>query len=490
MDYLLKSSTILGLFYLFYKFVLQRETFFQSNRLFLLAGIFSALIIPLIVVPIYVEQTSTTAVLKGFVITENGTISEIQKTIDWLQILLIVYISGVLFFGGKFILSLISLSQLLISSTKEKVGDFYFIKNDKETSPFSFFNYIVYNHKPFKQQELQQIIAHEKVHAYQWHSFDVLLSQIITIIFWFNPFSWLYKKELQQNLEFIADAISQEKTACEKSYQKLLLKTSIEKNPLALTNNFYNSLIKKRILMLHKNKSKRTNQWKFALILPLIIAFVLTFNTEAIAQTETTVKISSIEFIEDSEEKNTNEKTEFKNLSISTSFTKDSKKEVFDRFEKMFKKGFLKEEFGTIIVKFSDLNRNNKGEITAIKINVNSETTTANYSTRSNTPIKPIKITVGNNGKGISISTMGAKIPSVPNPLITIATAADEKNSLSGTNENTLYFIDDKEVSKEKLDELSPKNIESISVLKGEAATKLYGKKAKDGVVLITTKKK
>ena len=128
-----------------------------------------------------------------------------------MQLILILYISGVLFFSGKFIISLISLSRLLITNRKEKIGDFYFINSEKEIAPFSFFNYIVYNQNSFEQSELQQILTHEKVHAHQWHSFDVLLSQVATIVFWFNPISWLYKKELQQNLEFIADAISQEK---------------------------------------------------------------------------------------------------------------------------------------------------------------------------------------------------------------------------------------------------------------------------------------
>ena len=81
---------------------------------------------------------------------------------------------------------------------------------------------------------------------------------------------WLYKKELQQNLEFIADEKAQTVSDCKESYQRLLLKASVSNHPLALTNNFYNSLIKKRIIMLHKSKSKKLNQLKFLLTIPAL----------------------------------------------------------------------------------------------------------------------------------------------------------------------------------------------------------------------------
>ena len=103
MDYLLKASAILFIFYLFYKIVLHRETFFQSNRIFLLIGIFASLTLPLIVIPIYIEQTISP--IQNFVIAQTSGITEISKTINWTQIISLGYLSGVAFFGIKFSLN-------------------------------------------------------------------------------------------------------------------------------------------------------------------------------------------------------------------------------------------------------------------------------------------------------------------------------------------------------------------------------------------------
>jgi len=384
MDYLLKASAVLIIFYLFYNIFLQRETFYQSNRIFLLTGIIASLSLPLIVIPIYEQQT--TVPLQDFVIAQATNHTENIETISWNLIISTVYIAGVLFFGFRFLLSLSSLIRLLISSKKEKIDGYYFIKSDSNKSPFSFFKYIVYNPNSFHQKELEQILTHEKVHAYQQHSFDVLFSQFATILFWFNPISWLYKKSLQQNLEFIADAISQEKSSCEKSYQHLLLKTSIGQNQFALTNNFYNSLIKKRIIMLHKNKSKSTNQWKFAIILPLLTAFIFTFNTKTIAQnivkTMSTTDHNKGQIIDN-------------DIQIAI-ITKDSKQADLDKIKETFSKE-------GVAVKFKGIKRNSSNEITGIKINVKSKQSNANFNTNSDNPIKPIKISFNNMGNNIAI---------------------------------------------------------------------------------------
>ncbi len=549
MDYLLKASAILFIFYLFYKIVLHRETFFQSNRIFLLVGIIASLILPLVVIPIYVEQTISP--IHNFTISQVSSISEIPKTINWTQIISLIYLVGVAIFGIKFLLSITSLCKLLITSKKEKIGDFYFIKLENNDSPFSFFNYIVYNPKAFEHRELEQVLVHEKVHAYQWHSFDVLFSQIVTILFWFNPISWLYKITLQQNLEFIADAISQEKSSCEKSYQHLLLKKSTAPNQFTLTNNFYNSLIKKRIIMLHKNRSKNTNHWKFAFILPLLTAFIFTFNTKTIAQT--TVK--KVNTKDNNRGLILDEIHEDIQMGI---ITKDSKQSDLDNIKKSFTTEGVK-------VKFKGIKRNKSNEITAIKIDVSSKQSNANFNTNSDSPINPIKISFDNEGGNISIGngeihhgdgdmffvskngnhkvhTSGKgnqnfvfvsndgkheeheiiEIKSNEDNVFVIKNGGEIHESkhdgehkvidikthdendkvvwvtedgnktvevIKDEDDDILYMIDGKEASKEELEKLDPNMIEKMEVLKGDKATKKYGTKVKDGVILITTKK-
>ncbi len=377
MEYLLKSTAILTIFYLFYKIFLQNETFFKSIRTYFLIGIISALILPTIVITKYLE-TSPINIPVGMTFTENSTITPLDA-INWLQVFMIVYVIGVVFFTIRFLAQLSSLIWFLYTHSKLRLDNYILIETTKNIAPFSFFNYIVYNRDDFDNKELEQIFAHEKVHANQLHSFDIILIQCIAILNWFNPFIWLYHKEMQKNLEFTADEFAQDITREKKKYQYLLLKTISPSYKMALASNFYNSLIKKRIDMLHKNRSNKNNQIKFALILPVLLAFVFTFNTEVVAQNKTVKKMVTVE----------------KNIQVII-----ISKEVTESELEQIEKDFLKEG---VTVNFKGIKRNSKGEIIAIKINVSTKTSNANYNTNSDYPIKPIRISYDSEGNSISI---------------------------------------------------------------------------------------
>lgn len=377
MEYLLKSTAILAIFYLFYKIFLQNETFFKSIRTYFLIGIISAFALPSIVITKYVE-VSPVIFPNGVTFTESSTLAPLD-TINWFQVIMIVYLTGVVFFAIRFMAQLSSLIWFLYTHSKLKRDKYVLVETTKKIAPFSFFNYIVYNGDDYDQKELEQIFAHEKVHVDQLHSIDILLVQCIAVLNWFNPFIWLYHKEMQKNLEFTADESAQNIAREKKKYQYLLLKTISPSYKMALASNFYNSLIKKRIDMLHKNRSNKNNQVKFALIIPALLAFVFIFNTEVIAQNKTAKKEITVE----------------KNIQ----FIIISKEATESELENI-KKDFLKEG---VTVKFKGIKRNTKGEITAIKIDVSTKTSNANYNTDSDQPIKPIKISFDRDGNSISI---------------------------------------------------------------------------------------
>jgi len=377
MEYLLKSTAILVIFYLFYKIFLQNETFFKSIRTYFLIGITSALVLPSIVITKYAE-VSPVIFPDGVTFTENAAITPLD-TINWFGIIMTVYLIGVLFFAIRFMAQVSSLIWFLYTHSKMKIDKYVLVETTKKIAPFSFFNYIVYNKDDFNQKELEQIFAHEKVHADQLHSIDILLVQCIAVLNWFNPFIWLYHKEMQKNLEFTADESTQNIAREKKKYQYLLLKTISPGYKMALASNFYNSLIKKRIDMLHKNRSNKNNQIKFALIIPALLAFVFTFNTEVIAQNKTAKKEITVE----------------KNIQVII-----ISKEVTESELENIEKDFLKEG---VKVNFKGIKRNTKGEITAIKIDVSTKTSNANYNTDSDQPIKPIKISYDSDGNNISI---------------------------------------------------------------------------------------
>ena len=443
MEYILKASAVIAIFYVVYKLFLQRETFFQSNRGYLLVGLITALIIPLIVIPIYVEYTPK-PVDKLWSYTLSSEVVEPQNnaSFDWLSLIGNIYITGALFFFIKLLVELTSLRFLFSSHHYFKKDPYVFIETTKDIPPFSFFNWIVYNPEKYTQNELEHILNHEKAHARDLHSIDIMGAQLACIVLWFNPFVWLYKKEIQQNLEFIADKKAQEFSACEKSYQLILLKSSIPQHKFLITNNFYNSQIKKRIIMLHKSKSKKINIWKYGLILPLLAIFLMSFSTkkvfiekeqpesmanipqneasEALDSFYTTVdpKTSSDALAQTSIKGKAKNNTRI-NSATKQSVTKDNidkalgnisitiiDKNTSDTELKDIKEDLQKEG---LKLKFKGVKRNNDGEIIAIKIDAKSKNSSANYNIDSKEAIHPIKIVYDTENDSISIGNGHAK---------------------------------------------------------------------------------
>jgi hypothetical protein len=283
--FLIKSIGLIGMFYLAYFLLLRKETFFNSNRWFLLAGLISSVVLPLIVFTkiVWVDPTPTNFDWSNIPMTTNAVEKEAFE-INWYLVFAIVYLIGILVFLMKFIFDFYSLSKVLKGKTIQHQADFKFIDVTENIAPFSYFNSIVYNSSLYSETELENILEHEKVHSEQNHTVDVLISRLFCVFFWFNPFIWLYKKAVLQNLEFIADSEASKKISDKKAYQMTLLKITTQENCVVLTNHFYQSLIKKRIVMLNKNQSNKRNSWKYAVVLPLLGAFVFFFQVKVVAQ--------------------------------------------------------------------------------------------------------------------------------------------------------------------------------------------------------------
>ena len=283
--YLIKSSGLIGMFYLAYIILLRKETFFNSNRWFLLAGLISSALLPLVVFTkiVWVEPSPTTFDWSKIPMTTNAVENEAFE-INWYVVFAIVYSIGILVFLMKFAFDFYSLSKVLKSKTIQQQADFKFIDVTENVSPFSYFNSIVYNSSLYSDTELENILEHEKVHSAQNHTMDVLITRFFCIVFWFNPLVWLYKKAVVQNLEFIADSEASKNISDKKAYQLTLLKITTQENCVAITNHFYQSLIKKRIVMLNKNQSNKRNSWKYAAVLPILGTFLFFFQVKVVAQ--------------------------------------------------------------------------------------------------------------------------------------------------------------------------------------------------------------
>ena len=491
--YLIKFSGLIALFYLAYHFLLRKETFFTSNRWFLLLGLFTSVILPLIIyTKIIVVESSSKNIDWSKILLTNSPENEAFEINRYL-IFGIVYGTGILFFVAKFVFDFYSLHRVLKGKTIQNQADFKFIDTTENVAPFSFFNTIVYNSSLYSTSELENILEHEKVHSEQNHTVDVLISRVFCALFWFNPIIWLYKKAIIQNLEFIADSEATKKISDKKAYQFTLLKITTHENCVAITNHFYQSLIKKRIVMLNKNQSKKSNSWKYALVLPALVAFVMLFQVNVVAQ----------EKAEEFTVLSNGSKVELHVTSNSTEEELNAEKE------------FFKEEYN-LEMNFSNIKLNKNKEIIAIKVELkNKEGIKKINQIDGKSPIKPFNIFAEKDNEnkvnfGFSAnlkdnqhlknhfdhlnSLKDYKKEVLPNldameiPIPPTPPNAKEAK-INDRNEKPIIIINGKKANPDvNLDDIDPNTIATVNVLKDKNAVDKYGEQAIHGAVEVVTK--
>lgn len=489
--YLAKASILLTIFFLVYHFLLRKETFFSANRWFLLLGIITSLTLPLFIFTkiIWVEPIPQDFSIptENFSVTEFVPMEEPHFEINWFYVIGGIYLAGIFFLLGKFIKDIFSLLKILNFKKPESQERFKFIDTDKIQSPFSFFNYIIYNSNSFKQNELENIIAHEKVHSSQYHSLDMLFGQLFCIFFWFNPFSWFHNKAIAQNLEFIADSEALKQVSDKITYQKTLLKVSAPDQCIPITNHFYQSLIKKRIIMLNKNQSKRRNSWKYATVLPLLTLFMLQFQVETVAQEKEKVSYSVSSAYSEGDSN-----TDFNGIVVMSS---TSEKDIQDYVAKFTASNKIK-------LAYKGIKRNDKEEIIEISFNYDDFNGTSGSQKFSNSgnPIDTILFEAkkDENGKTtLKITDTSASDKAIITKLATTPAGKDSTYFINTKNikdikdqKPVLVVVDGKVLGmSDKVDLPTPNSIVSITALKNETSIKKYGKDGKNGVIEVVTKK-
>jgi TonB family protein len=279
--YSLQTVILQLLFLLVFELFFKKETFFKANRFYLLGSTVLSLIIPLLKIPIEEKaQQQYVFQLKEIVLSNAGFVENQTENISFQTSLNIVYGIGFLVFLSFFIYKLFKIFQIKQQATLEIINDtkIYRIENSKQA--FSFMNYIFIGKE---NQNLDTIIKHEKVHQNQLHSLDLLFLEFLKIVFWFNPLICFFQKRIVEIHEFEADSdsISENKS----SYYENLICQIFEVNSISLTNNFYNqSLIKKRLVMLQKSKSKKAGMMKYLVVVPMTVVSLMLFSTTVVAQ--------------------------------------------------------------------------------------------------------------------------------------------------------------------------------------------------------------
>ncbi len=270
LDYIIKALIFQTLFLAAYDLFLKRETFFQWNRAYLIGTSILAYVIPLI----KFEQVSNLVPQEYIVRLPQVMLTPtavIKENFDWSTFLFSslrwVFWLGVFLATLLFFIKLTKIFRLIYNNEKVRKHGYLLILLESENA-FSFFNNIFLG-KNIKQENKEQIVEHELVHVRQKHSLDLLLFEFQRIIFWFNPFSYLYQYRMAELHEFIADSKAIKVTNKTNYFQNLLAQTfSTQKN--SIINPFFkHSLIKKRILMLNKNRSKQFLKLKYLLLIPI-----------------------------------------------------------------------------------------------------------------------------------------------------------------------------------------------------------------------------
>lgn len=302
--YLLNAALMLSGCLCFYKLLLRNETFYKLNRLVLIGCLALSFSLPLIPVPQQwsfrkaEEKTSyiipalspENNIEPGITTSSNGAVkipdksatvtapslSTFQKISNWL---IYLYWFGVAAFSVNFLLQLILILYKAYRNPAIIDGKFRIVELNTNEAPSSFGNVIFINPSRYDWETYNQILLHEKIHIRQQHSFDILIAELVLIFQWFNPFAWIYRKEIESNLEFLTDdQLLQSAEVDKSSYQMSLLKVSTPQLPLSLSTNYNQSLLKKRIVMMNSKKSNIHTTWKYGFIFPMLVLLVTLLN--------------------------------------------------------------------------------------------------------------------------------------------------------------------------------------------------------------------
>jgi len=468
-QYLIKFSISVGLLYLFYYVVLLPLTFYQWNRFYLVCYSLLSFVIPFINITewLTVKNIDNSYLVNSIPAVDKLT-SHSFNTLGERNILSPVLswnFAGLLFIAGAFImLTRISYQYLSLRALKRKAvllktGDFKFYDVNNAIAPFSFANAIFINSRLYNEEEFNKILEHEFVHVKQKHTIDIVVAELICVVNWFNPFAWLIRKSIRQNLEFIADKNVLDGGIDSRQYQYLLLKV-MGLPQYSITNNFSFSSLKKRIAMMNKMKTARVHLVKFVFILPLLAVMLLAFR-DARKKYGNKAKIVDI------------------HTYLGTGSDTIPRTPVPPPLP-------------------TDQPPVPPPPVPAVKAKPGKVPVPIVYPV---TAVKKITVlqNVSYNKQGNTINKKQAvtfKAPVTANVLVKKAITADtisHKQIVKGVNQHgsnqPLYIVDGIMLPEGKdIQNLDPNSIKEINILKDENAVALYGEKAKNGVVQVKTK--
>lgn len=438
---LLEINLILSITYLGYRMLLGNLTFFRWTRAYLLGGMLLGLVYPLLKIK-QVIQTPAEGV--NIVLPNISQGTQVQN-FDYNQWAIYAVIAVFILLLLKFLLRFFSLGRIHFASDHAEFNGQEFRNTHSRVNPFSFWKWIYIHRDSHSDFEMRQIVTHEHIHTRERHTLDVLIAEICTIICWYNPLVRLLAKSVKDNLEFLVDAEVLYSGIDKISYQHSLVGISLSGFPQpSHGNQFVFKTLKKRIQMMNKDQSPKFRLASYLLLTPLVLgsAALLTFS----CQKETLDNLKSAENITLTKKA----KVEFGELKIGDipDTSGKSEKIVFER---------------TVSAEVNESGTTPEERVTHVEIDVVPE---------DEKPV--IKLQEDN----MTISN--------PNIIALNKPSLARSSGLSLSKEKPLILVDGKEIL--SIHDIKVEDIEAISVFKDKSAKALYGERAENGLILITTK--
>ena len=278
--YLLQVNIYLVIFYCFYKLLLAKETYFVLNRLYLVSSGLFSLAIPFLRLELFSEKVVSDKLYISVselnnIVSNYAVLPQTQEQYDWGRLIVIIYLIGAFIFLLNFAYQLFTINQLFSKADANDAFSFFNRKSVAENLP-----------------ERDTVDLHEDIHIKQYHTVDVVFFEILGIITWFNPVIYIYKKSIKNIHEYLADEAAAKFQGDKEAYAILLLSKAFGVRPSTLVNRFFTkSLIKKRIYMLHRQRSKKIAILKYGLFVPLF-ALTLVLSSATIRKNDQILAIS------------------------------------------------------------------------------------------------------------------------------------------------------------------------------------------------------
>jgi beta-lactamase regulating signal transducer with metallopeptidase domain len=492
--YLLKVIICSGILYGYYLLLLRNKVFHKYNRFYLMVSVVLSLLLPLIKINFWQQQTEgQAAVIKVLQAVSSGdeymdniiVTAQTNNSFDLENLYPFLYLLVSAILLAVFLHTLYVIAGLLKKYPRQTIDKISFINTDAKSTPFSFFNYIFWNHNiDMESGTGNQIFKHELAHVEEKHTHDKIFINIILIFFWCNPFYWLYRKELNMIHEFIADkkAVEDSDTS---AFAAMILQATYPQHRFQLTNNFFYSPIKRRLLMLTKSKNPKVNYVGRVMVLPLLVLIFAAF----------TIKVK-------------NEDNKIKAEQTLTSFARVNATEDFF-LESIYKpaKNTDTVPAGCFVnVKHTDTSylKSTAYKTKALVIIDGKEIGNVgyNYVEQSNTAYSSIVIynpteahkIYGIKGKYgvITLTQKDAMFFTADsiyyNDKTKLIKLSGSNTTIKGNMENTLICVEGKQITPLELNNINPATISSISILKGEKIGDIIEAKGKTAVINVTLK--